>query len=221
MLQNSKNPQKISLFDLDHTLLSVNSSFCFGKYLYRHRFFKASTMLRLIGIYALHKAGILSLKAVHAKTFKLIFFGKDARAIKNLMPSFLDDFLKKHSYFPAVQRLEQAKSEGHLTYILSNSPDFIVGPISDLFKVDGWRATSYEVDALGYFSNITDFVEGVEKANYLNSFARQFNLAKENSIAYSDSFLDLPFLKEAGVAVAVNPDKKLKKYSIKKSWEIL
>jgi len=213
--------EKISLFDLDHTLLSANCSYYFGAYLYRQGYFKTPTMLKLVGVYFLQKLQIISLQQLHLTVFSLIFFKKDANHLKKLTESFIPEFLKKYSYLPAIERLQVAKSMGQFTAILSNSPDFLVGPIASALGVEIWKATVYEVDEKGQFSKISSFVKGSDKANYLNAFLQQFNLVKISTTAYSDSILDLPFLKAAGKAVAVNPDRKLKRYAKANNWEIL
>lgn len=213
--------EKITLFDLDHTLLSANCSYHFGAYLYRHGYFKTPTMLKLVGVYILQKLNIISLQQLHLKVFDLIFHNKNVDILKKLTESFIPEFLKKYSYHPAIERLTKAKSMGHFTAILSNSPDFLVGPIAAFLDVSIWKATVYEVNDKSQFSKIAAFVEGSDKANYLNAFIQQFNLVKISTTAYSDSILDLPFLKAAGTAVAVNPDTKLKRYAKANNWEII
>ncbi len=213
--------EKITLFDLDHTLLSANCSYHFGAYLYRHGYFKTPTMLKLVGVYFLQKLRIINLQQLHTLVFKLIFFKKNANHLNLLIESFIPEFLKKYSYPPAIDRLEGAKSKGQFTAILSNSPDFLVGPIASTLGVKIWKATVYDVDEKGQFSKISSFVEGTDKANYLNAFLQQFNLVKISTTAYSDSILDLPFLKAAGQAVAVNPDRQLRRHAKANNWEIL
>ena len=213
--------EKITLFDLDHTLLSANCSYRFGAYLYRHGYFKTPTMLKLVGVYFLQKLNILSLQQLHLKVFDLIFHNKNVDILKKLTESFIPEFLRKYSYLPAIERLTKAKSMGHFIAILSNSPDFLVAPIASAFGVKNWKATVYEVDEKGRFSKISNFVEGNDKANYLNAFLQQFNLVKISTTAYSDSILDLPFLKAAGQAVAVNPDRQLRRHAKANNWEIL
>ncbi len=213
--------EKISLFDLDHTLLNENCSFLFGSYLYKHKLFSTYTMFKLVGYYSFHKLGFLSLKELHQNIFKQIFLGRNADSIKQLVKPFIDKHLNDLLYTPSINRLRAAKGNSHFVSILSNSPDFLVGPIATFLGVDDWKATIYKVNEEGNFSEISSFFEGENKAEYLSCVAKRFNLAKEHVIAYSDSFLDLTFLHAAGTAVAVKPDRKLKCVSLKNNWEII
>lgn len=213
--------KNISLFDLDHTLLSVNCSFSFGSYLYKKRIFSTFLMVKLVVLYAMHKLGWLSLTKLHTEIFKQLFFGKEATVFKAYIQSFIDEQLHKILYNPAIARLNEAKKNQHFISILSNSPDFIVGPIAAYLGVTDYQATVYEVDAEGKFSYISCFFQGVDKADYIKKLKKSFNLEKINVIAYSDSFLDLPFLQEADLRITVNPDRTLKSIAIKNSWEVI
>ncbi len=212
---------KASLFDLDHTLLSVNSSFSFGVYLYRQKVFSTAIMLNLARVYFLHKAGFFSLNKLHQKTFEILFLNQDADRITQHIQPFINNVLSAKFYQPTLKRLEEAKKKGHFISILSNSPDFLVGPIADYLNVSHWKATIYKIDTFKKFRCITSFFEGEEKLKYLNECILKYGIVKENMIAYSDSILDLPFLKGAGIAVAVNPDRELKHFAAKNYWEII
>jgi len=58
-------------------------------------------------------------------------------------------------------------------------------------------------------------LDGTLKAEIIARFDSQ------KTIAFSDSYLDLPFLLRAHIAVAVNPKGKLKKIAKQQRWEIL
>jgi phosphoserine phosphatase len=114
-----------------------------------------------------------------------------------------------------------AQHLGHYTLILSNSPSFLVSVFARCFGVDDWKATRYAIDHQENLSHIDVIFQGEEKAKYVNEIASQLHISKEDVTAYSDSYLDLPFLLTAGTPIAVNPDRKLKKYSESHSWTVL
>ena len=178
-------------------------------------------MLKLVLYYSLHKLDVLCLEKLHQHIFQEIFFGKNADSIKEHVNLFIAEHLNSYLYIPAVQKLQSAKKNQDFISLLSNSPDFLVGPIASFLKIEDWKGTVYEIDKTGHFSKISSFFEGDQKAEYLKSLCKRFNLLKENVVAYSDSFLDLPFLMEAGKVVAVNPDRKLKLLSQQNKWEII
>ena len=117
--------------------------------------------------------------------------------------------------------LETAKEFGHYTVILSSSPDFLVKHITNRFEVDEWGATEYTLDQEGNFCSIRRTMEGEVKANYIHELVQKRGIPKDKITAYSDSHLDLPFLKAAGKAIAVNPDRTLRKICKKNNWKII
>ena len=117
--------------------------------------------------------------------------------------------------------LRSAKDRGDEIWILSSSPNFLVWRISQKLNAEKMLATSYTVNADGVFSGITQIVDGTAKWHDLEQFINKNGLSLDQVTAYSDSILDLPILEKVGVAIAVYPDKKLKKIARRNSWKII
>lgn len=211
----------VSIFDLDNTLISVNSSYQFGLFLYKKKIFKYSTLLYILGCNFRHKLGFLPLSKLHEEAFQKLFLGRSYSLIKKLAEQFIDRHFNQMIYEPAFDRLKKAKSENHLTIILSSSPDFLVSQIAKRFAVDQWQATSYDVDENHHFSGISQLMQGEDKALYVQKLLPEIGLTKQDVTAYSDSYLDLPFLLAAGNAVGVKPDRKLLAICKHNHWPII
>jgi phosphoserine phosphatase len=97
----------------------------------------------------------------------------------------------------------------------------LVGPIANALGIHEWHSSHYAVDHENRFSHISRIVQAEEKIAYLKQVAERLKIAPENATAYSDSILDLAFLQSAGKAIAVNPDRRLKKTAIEYGWEII
>ncbi|CUI16262.1 conserved hypothetical protein [Candidatus Protochlamydia naegleriophila] len=211
---------RLSVFDLDHTLLTVNSSYHFGAYLYRQNFFAFPSLLASLFYYARHKLFGLSIQKLHQKTFQLLFKGVSAEELQTYASIFFEQHLMGKFYQPALQRLREAQKNGDYTLILSSSPDFLVKPIAEWLGVDAWQATIYAVDC-GRMSLLESILDGQDKANYLVKLAQEMGVSSSSITVYSDSYLDLPILKMAGRAIGVVPDFYLKRICHEKGWEII
>jgi len=178
-------------------------------------------MVCLMLVYALHKGHMLSLSSLHHAAFGLLFRGCLA---SSLLPH-VDDFLAKHLdrllYLPAIHRLRKAQAEGHFVAILSSSPDFLVSKIAEKLSVADWHASHYFIDRHQKFSHISLLIEGDEKALLVREYAEKLRIAKTRIAAYSDSYLDLPFLQSAGIVIGVNPDRRLRRLCLKNCWKII
>lgn len=177
-------------------------------------------MLSHLFCYAMHQANFYSIQTLHLKIFQSLFKGTKASQIQTYAAEFVEQshFLL---YPPAIEALQKAQSHGHHTAILSSSPDFLVSRWAQKLNVSEWRATEYVVDEQNRFCSISSLMLSEGKVAYLVNAMQQKNVPKEYVTAYSDSILDLTFLESAGTAIAVNPDRKLKKICNKRAWKIL
>jgi HAD superfamily hydrolase (TIGR01490 family) len=213
--------REASLFDLDRTLIKENSSYRFGSYLKKNQYISLFPVLYFVSCYTFHKIGFLSLQAFHAQIFKLLFKGRPFDPLQKMAVSFLEEHFQHIVYQPALNKLNQAKESGHYTVILSSSPDFLVELFAKRFGVDEWLATNYAVDSEQRFCRVKNVLDGSGKAQFLLNLSRRLNIAQEKTTVYSDSILDLPFLKAAGQALGVNPDSQLRALCEKYEWDII
>lgn len=215
------NFSAMTLFDLDRTLLRVNSSFAFGQYLYQQKNIACSSMLYLAVTYLFHKAGALSMASLHHRVFDSFFKGASSLVILPLARAFVKERIPAMLYLPVVKRLLKARQEGHFIAILSSSPSFLVELIAKSLDAGYWDATHYSIDKNQNFSSISRLVQGREKVDYAAFCAQQMGIGKKAITAYTDSFLDLALLQFAGKQVAVNPDRKLRAFCNRQKWEII
>jgi phosphoserine phosphatase len=163
----------------------------------------------------------MSLFDLHHTVFQKILCGLSLNEIEREVPFFLKEFLETSLYLPATRALEAAKEEGHFTAILSNSPNFLVAPIAEFFRVDDWQATEYGVDKDGRLCKIANLMEATNKASFVVEMAKRLGIGKDAITVYTDSYHDLPLLLEAGSVVAVNPDRKLRRLATQHRWSVI
>ena len=221
MTQRGSTKQLLSAFDLDHTLLSANSSFRFGLYLYNKKHLSFSSLLFILTTAFSYNMGVLSLERLHEKAFQHLFLKKPERVVKKWVADFLSEHLNNLLYMPAIQELKKAQAEGHLTALLSSSPSFLVEPIAILLNIPLWEASCYDVDSFGCYSAISKLNFGVDKALKLNMLRDLYAISLDKTYAYSDSHLDLPFLLAAGNVIVVNPTRLLRRLANKNKWSII
>lgn len=208
----------LSVFDLDKTLLKKNSSVEFCKFLYKKNIISLVQVLFSLFYYIRHCCFGLSLEQLHNKSFKKILFGFSLPFLQEQVESFLEKELSNLLYLPALNALYLAKQSGHSTYILSSSPQFLVCAIAQKLQVHNSKSSEYLVDKHGRLCQIAIVLDGEGKSAFVEQFREKNAIAKENVTAYSDSYLDLPFLLSAGSVVVVNPDSRLKRLSKKLGW---
>lgn len=212
---------RLEVFDLDRTIVSRNCSFDFCRYLVSKKILSKLSLLYTFVYYVRHQFFGMTLLQLHRSVFKYLLKGLSFQRIDENVDPFLSEYLFSKIYPPALAKLRLAQHLGHYTLILSNSPSFLVKRIANLLNVDEWRSTEYSVDKEMKLCHITSIMQGEEKASCVQEIAAKLSIERDKITAYSDSILDLPLLLCAGKAVAVNPDRKLRRLSLKNHWTII
>lgn len=118
--------------------------------------------------------------------------------------------------------LREAKDAGHHRIVVSASPIELVGRISDALGLEGAVATRSELDNGCYTGRLAgEFCYGHGKVIEIEKLAAERGYDLTRSWAYSDSISDLPMMERVGNAVAVNPDKELRRLAGERGWRIV
>ncbi len=223
---NSTQPLRLALFDLDHTLLPIDSDVSWANELARlglvdpewHR-------RRNEEFYEDYKAGILDIDAFLA--FQLGPLGEHPR---HQLEAWRDDFLQR-VIFPQIHDTARAlvrrhQDEASLCAVVTATNDFITRPIAQAFGINQLIATEVETDAEGEFTGrhkgLPSFREG-KVTRVAQWLALQYLGLEdfETSWFYSDSMNDLPLLARVSHPVAANPDDRLRAHAKVQGWPIL
>ncbi|WP_455092769.1 HAD family hydrolase [Parvimonas micra] len=123
-------------------------------------------------------------------------------------------------YVFSRNQLEFHRSNGHLIFFISGSPDFLVKEMAEKYNVTEFRATKYLYDEYGKFTGeIVPMWHSEGKDEVCNEIIEKYNIDIEKSYAYGDTTGDLSMLRRFGNAYTINPSKKLLE-RIKKDEEL-
>lgn len=218
-MKNSK--RKLVVFDLDHTLMKVNTSYFFAKALYQQGILTMGIVLRAALIKIRYYTSSLTLEGVHHLVFDKMLKGFSLETLEKNLDDFMHRLLPGQLYLPAYQELSKAQDRGDYTALLSSSPDFLVRRFASYFGIDASEGTAYSIDKDRRLCKIARLMVGHTKRGSLLQLRERLGVPKEDVIVYSDSHDDIPLLLEAGQAVAVNPDRRLAKMAKEYSWRII
>jgi HAD superfamily hydrolase (TIGR01490 family) len=212
---------QLSIFDLDNTLLKTNLSFKFYLYLYKKKFFNKKSIFDQIYFLIRFKYFNMSLRSLHKLIFNKSLKNKSYDSLISHIDIFLDKYLDRLFYLPAVKKLQEAIANGHYITLFSSSPSFLVKPIADILKINDYKATIYDLDKDNKFIKINLIVDGKKKAEYAQILMKELKITKKQVYVYSDSIDDLDLFNIAENKIAVRPCKKLYKISKSSYWEII
>ena len=120
--------------------------------------------------------------------------------------------------------LQQHKSDGHTTVLLSGSFSDFLETVKQKLGIDYAVGTELEIIENRYTGKVVKpLCFGTNKAKLLHKFASQahLNIDLNLSFAYADSIFDAPVLEMVGNPAAVYPDKKLFSLAQQRGWQII
>lgn len=216
----------LALFDLDMTLLNVDSDHSWGEYLVQNTLVdKVHYKAMNDKFYQDYIAGTLD--AVEYNEFVASFLTtKTFEELTYHRNQYLQTWIKPAMRPKGIAKIDEHNNKGDTVVIISATNDFVVVPIAGLFGVNHEHTIATRLEFLGnrYTGKVADkpnFKEG--KLYHLERFIAQKNaqgIYFDKLIAYSDSKNDLPLLSRADTAVCVSPDEILKQHAVSNNWLI-
>jgi len=216
----------LALFDLDHTLLPIDSDYEWGRYLVRRGLvdvaaFEASNAI----FFQQYQVGTLD--AAEYLNFALGTLARHPRAqLDALHAEFMRDVINPALLPSALALVRRHREAGHLVVMATATNRFVTTPIAQAFEVDHLLAAEPEEDAEGNLTGrfLGTPSMGAGKVRHLNDWFASTGRTLagfERSYFYSDSHNDLPLLSIVTDPVATNPNTPLTAHATAQGWPIL
>lgn len=212
-----------AFFDLDRTLLRRSSAlalagaFCDRGLIGRGQLAKAALWQLL---FVARGADAEAVRRA-AEDGLVVLRGVRPAEVQELVASALEPVLRPLVYREPLAIVDRHRRRGEPVYIVSAALQEIVDAIAADLAFDGALGTICEVSGDVYTGRSLRPLHGEAKADAVRELARRADIDLSASTAYSDSVTDLPFLEAVGTAVAVNPDRALRRIARDLGWEVL
>lgn len=219
-------PRNLCLFDLDHTLLPIDSDHAFGEFMVRIGWADGEAFRRgNDAYYAQYLAGRLDL-GEYIDFSTAPWRHRPAHEQRAVQQRFLDEVVRPVLHPQALELVREHQARGDLVAIVTATNEFVTAPIAAAFGVDHLLAVQLERDASG---TITGRIHGVPSYRegkvtrvdqWLAGLGAGWSQFERTSF-YSDSPNDLPLLERASDPVATNPSPVLESLAQERGWRIL
>lgn len=218
--------KKLALFDLDHTLIPMDSDFEWGVFTTALGWNDAAEFTRRNeNFYAQYTNGTLDIfDYVRFSTSAIRHQGaiKSEAAHAEFMKTVVHGCIKPQ----ALALVRQHQAAGDQVVIVTATNEFVTRPIAAAFGVPELIAIDLVRDPAsnwftGDIAGTPSFREG--KVSRVEAWlqAQDLSLDKVESTFYSDSINDLPLLEKVTHPVATNPDERLRAVAQARGWRIL
>ncbi|WP_296202504.1 HAD family hydrolase [Psychrobacter sp. UBA3962] len=220
------NSKELALFDLDHTLLDVDSDYLWGEYIVKKGLVdEAQYRTANQRFYEEYIAGTLD--ATEYNEFVADFLTTlPLSRLFEIREDYIKTEIEPHIRPKAISAIQHHIEAGHDVVIISATNDFVVSAIAERFGIEAANvlATPLEVKDDRYTGKLTDkpnFKEG--KIYHLNKWLeakKEQGVTYSKTYGYSDSKNDLPLLEWADMPVAVTPDEVLHAHALAHNWAV-
>jgi len=218
------NKPRLTLFDLDHTLLSGDSDVLWCDFLMDRGLLDRSVFsARNADMEARYKAGTVGV-AEFANFYVGTLVDKSPADWEHERQEFLAKQVLPRIPRTARQLVRQHRAAGDLIVMTTATNRFITELTAAHFHIEHLLATEPEVvDGIftGRTTGTLNMREGkVERMHHWLD-ARAESLDRFHSTAYSDSINDLALLETVDEPVAVDPDPRLRAIAQERGWRVL
>jgi len=219
-------PTQLALFDLDHTLLPLDSDYQWAEFLAHTGRAGDPDEARRRNQDLMQRYNSGELRAEDAAAFMLgLLTRADDAELARWQQEFMRDVIAP-AMLPAAQDLVQRHLQaGHLCAVVTATNDFVTAPIVQAFGIPHLIATVAERRDgryTGRIQGVPSFQAG--KVTRVHAWLSGMGLSLdgfERSYFYSDSPNDLPLLEAVTDPVATNPSAALAHTAQARGWPVL
>jgi HAD superfamily hydrolase (TIGR01490 family) len=216
---------KLALFDLDHTLLPIDSDHTWGVFTTELGWNDPQVFSqRNDEFYAHYQAGTLDIHD-YVRFATQAARERGAAEAARAHDRYMDEVIRPRITPEALALVRSHQHAGDTVMIVTATNEFVTRPIAQAFGVNELIAVELERDATGWITGeikgTPSFREGkvTRVAQWLAT--RGLNWGDVEMSFYSDSMNDLPLLEKAHHPVATNPDARLRQLATERGWRIL
>lgn len=215
----------LALFDLDHTLLPIDSDYEWARFLIRLGVVDGAEYDRRNDLFfEQYKAGTLDI--VEFLGFQLApLAAHPVERLDEWRERFVDEMIRPQIVESARTLVDEHRARGDLCAIVTATNEFVTRPIAAEFGIDHLIATRVESVAGRYTGlplGTPSFREGkVQRTDeWLRALGRPWETFGRSHF-YSDSINDVPLLEHVTDPVATNPDPRLAALAHERGWRTL
>jgi HAD superfamily hydrolase (TIGR01490 family) len=223
---SSQSARALCLFDLDDTLLPMDSDHAWGEFVVKLGWVDAADFKRRNdAFYAQYKAGQLDIHEYIAFATEPLR-ARTPTELESAHRQFMRDVIAPQMRAAALSLVREHQAKGDLVALVTATNDFVTAPIAQAFGIADLIAVRLE---RGVGGTITGCIKGTPSYREGKVTRVQEWLEERRSVwsdfqrvsVYSDSVNDLPLLDCATDPVATNPSAALQAIAQQRGWRIL
>src|SRR5688572_501449 len=202
--------QTAAIFDMDKTLLRVDTAMSWTQFLYARGEIGKRTVAKAFYWATLYKLALLDMETVFTRLVEEMRGDSEADMIAKC-----DVWYRSHvepQIAPAARvAVEFHRQAGHVIVLATGSTQYAARPVAKGVGIPHVLSSELEVADGTFTGKPAALCFGHHKVTLAEKWAASNDIDLRSSFFYSDSYNDLPMLERVGTAIAVNPDARLRR----------
>lgn len=210
-----------AFFDIDHTVLEVNSGTKWIGYQWKNDRMTVGELMRALFWTVQYRFGLLDYDAMAGRIIAS-YRGQEIAPIEREVAQWFEDEIAPMICVEARASIEEHRREGHVLALLTSATRFLSRPVGRTLGIEHVLCTEVDEDD-GRFTGTHQLPAcyGPGKVVRAERFAAEQGVDLDASYFYSDSYTDLPMLERVGQPRVVNPDPRLRRLAQRRGWDAM
>lgn len=211
-----------AFFDLDRTLLDMNSSTLWAK----HELLQRSISLRQFGRVlvwnALYHLSLIDIETAYKEALGH-YRGRFYDELEAETRRWFARDVAHHLRPGAGRSLQEHRDEGHQLVLLTSASGFAARAARDTWELDDCLSNEFPTDDRGRLDGTftTPLCYGGGKVQRARAWAEERGVDLGQSYFYTDSYSDAPMLRVVAHPRVVSPDPRLSREARQRGWPVL
>jgi len=212
----------IAFFDLDRTLLSVNSATLWVMSERRLGFISTSQALRAAAWLFRYRLGMGSMEEALGTAIASLAGVREAD-LRDRSARFYASEVRPTFRPGGIEALRAHQARGDARVLLTSSSLYLSELVAAELALDGVVCTRFEVGPEGRLTgrSVGPPCFGAGKRAAALAYAESRGQSLGECTFYTDSFSDLPVLEAVGQPVVVHPDPRLRREAARRGWPVV
>lgn len=210
----------VAFFDLDRTLLAVNSASGWIRREQRLGFIPWTTAVRGAVWIGMYRMGFANMEDAIRSAVASLTDAEEAVIAERTRAFWHEEIV--HAVRPgAIEALDRHRARGDALVLLTSSSPYLSALAITELRMDDYLCNRFEVREGRFTGEVEgDLCYGLGKLTHARRFAGAQGVPLTRCAFYTDSYSDIPVLEAVGEPVAVHPDPRLAREARRRGWRV-
>jgi HAD superfamily hydrolase (TIGR01490 family) len=212
--------KRAAFFDLDRTLVRVNTGPLYVRWRMRQRRMGFSDLLRVSFWSVQYTLGVIDADAV-SRAAAATLAGIDEASYRRECADWVEADVLKHITTAAREELARRRDEGFLCALLTGTSPYVADPVAAHLGVEHVLCSRMAVREGRFTGGLEPpLCYGEGKLIRASAWANRAGVDLARSVFYTDSVSDVPMLEAVGEPRVINPDPRLFALARRRGWPV-